>query len=78
MHSRVQVFNGNDSEFEQIPSEMQILVDAHRNEIPVLIIMSHNCSLLPFDLPSKYAYFYLGLFRISGVVQVSCFSSCFS
>jgi hypothetical protein len=46
------------------PADIQALVDAHRSGIPILVIMSPSCTLMPFTLPIEYAYVYLGLFRI--------------
>jgi len=59
---------------KKIPVEIQVLVDSHQRDVPVVVIMTRNCSLLPVPLPTQYAYSYLGFFHLTelnvGTIQI--------
>ncbi|KAH7919449.1 hypothetical protein BV22DRAFT_860635 [Leucogyrophana mollusca] len=52
---------------EKKPPEIRVLLDSQAKRIPLLIILSRDCALMPFDLPPEYAYSYLGLFFVSDI-----------
>jgi hypothetical protein len=47
-----------------MPPEFKALAQSHALFLPVVVIMSRSCRLLPHPLPPEYGYSYLGLFRI--------------
>jgi hypothetical protein len=49
---------------EKIPAEIQALVDSHTCGVPVIVVMSKSCRLLPRPLPAEYGLSYLGIFHI--------------
>jgi hypothetical protein len=52
---------------QKIPDEIQALVDSFREGVPVVVIMSRDCRLVPLPLAPQYAYSYLGFFRLTGL-----------
>src|ERR1700733_15476898 len=48
----------------KIPPELEALIGSHASGMPVVIIMSQNCRLLPVRLPADYGQSYLGLFNV--------------
>ncbi|TCD68030.1 hypothetical protein EIP91_011641 [Steccherinum ochraceum] len=50
-----------------LPIEVQTLLDSHSRGTLVSVVMSRDCSLLPFSLPPIYGVVFLGFFSIKNV-----------
>ena len=48
-----------------IPPEIQILIESYQHGIPVVVVMSRESPLIPLPLHSRYAYAYMGYFRLA-------------
>ncbi|KAH8993010.1 hypothetical protein EDB92DRAFT_522694 [Lactarius akahatsu] len=72
-----------DPDADSVPSENNVLFPRPPPEVATLLaaqsfgdvvtpVLARDSLLVPWELPSEIGYFWLGLFRISGVKVISC------
>ncbi|KAH8104115.1 hypothetical protein BXZ70DRAFT_1005661 [Cristinia sonorae] len=64
----------DDSLPQPLPSDILVLLECQKQQMPISIIMSRDCSLAPFSLPEQYGCVFLGFFHVTAAVRSTGFS----